>query len=107
MRRPRSQEERFRAPALSASRRQFSPVAGLALEEAGGAEEGALGKLRRHDLQREWKTLAREAGGDGDGRDSDQIRGRGEDVTEVHRQWIVRLGADWKRRLGCRRRQQV
>ena len=92
----------------ASQRRRFAPVVGFALEEAGGAEERALGEVRRHDLQRQ-RQLARVENPDGTAMAGMPTRFAGavKMSREVHRQRIVRLRADRERRLGRRRRQQV
>src|SRR5438105_14987781 len=82
------------------------PIAGFPLKKRGGPEERSLLEVGAHDLQGEWQTVFREAGWNGNGRDADQIRRRGEDVREIHGKRIVGLGADGECHFGGRRRQK-
>ena len=45
----------------------------------------SLAEVRSHDLQREREALLREAGRHRDRGDADEVRGGGEDITQIHR----------------------
>ena len=71
---------------------------GRLLEPVRDVQHRRLGEIVALDLQPDRQAVAVEAAGDRHGRRAREVRGHREDVVQVHRDRIVGLGADRKRR---------